>query len=399
MKCLATLVCRLKQNPPKKQPAVFASHVLDLDTQADTVGSGRVSVLIGTVYVDAPLKPSILDVVATENWAVPPPPRVKYADARADKVLLEDESGRLEMVGSCLAGAMLVSGVVMAVLGAPNNEGHFEVQDTCFAECTVEPVLERPLSRAGVGLDSSMSFEMQLMLDFICEGAFGEAHIMPEGRIVRVILAGNSLSRRTPLKTNYAAGSMGRSTTAEMYAPTSLKQLDTFLSQICACVDVDIMPGASDPTNFALPQQPMLSGLFPISRGFSSFHSTTNPYSASIDGKRFLGGSGQTLDDIFKFVESEDRLTMAENTLRWAHLAPTAPDTLACYPYQDADPFVIEYHPDVYFFGNQPQFATRMFTGVDGKKSRIVLVPSFAEAKTIALVNLRTLDCRKVSFK
>jgi hypothetical protein len=28
-------------------------------------------------------------------------------------------------------------------------------------------------------------------------------------------------------------------------------------------------------------------------------------------------------------------------TLQARHLAPTAPDTLACYPFTDADPFVL----------------------------------------------------------
>jgi DNA polymerase delta subunit 2 len=41
-----------------------------------------------------------------------------------------------------------------------------------------------------------------------------------------------------------------------------------------------------------------------------------------------LGTSGQTIDDIFKYVESEDRLKVAENTLDWANIAPTAPDSL-----------------------------------------------------------------------
>ena len=41
-----------------------------------------------------------------------------------------------------------------------------------------------------------------------------------------------------------------------------------------------------------------------------------------------MGSSGQNLDDIYKYVDSEDRLAMAEANLKWGHLAPTAPDTL-----------------------------------------------------------------------
>jgi DNA polymerase delta subunit 2 len=43
---------------------------------------------------------------------------------------------------------------------------------------------------------------------------------------------------------------------------------------------------------------------------------------------RFLGTSGQTIDDIYKYIEIEDRLILAERTLHWRHMAPTAPDTL-----------------------------------------------------------------------
>ena len=43
---------------------------------------------------------------------------------------------------------------------------------------------------------------------------------------------------------------------------------------------------------------------------------------------RFLGCSGQNIDDIFKFSTVYDRLTILENTLLWGHMAPTAPDTL-----------------------------------------------------------------------
>jgi DNA polymerase delta subunit 2 len=52
-----------------------------------------------------------------------------------------------------------------------------------------------------------------------------------------------------------------------------------------------------------------------------------------------------------------------EATLRWRHLAPTAPDTLACYPFADADPFVLQECPHVYAAGGQPEFGTRVADG------------------------------------
>lgn len=52
---------------------------------------------------------------------------------------------------------------------------------------------------------------------------------------------------------------------------------------------------------------------------------------------RILAVSGQTLDDMFKYVESADRLALAKSTLLWRHMAPTAPDTLCeCGTARDA---------------------------------------------------------------
>jgi hypothetical protein len=43
---------------------------------------------------------------------------------------------------------------------------------------------------------------------------------------------------------------------------------------------------------------------------------------------RFLGTSGQNVDDLEKYSEAKDKIAFMERTLRWRHLAPTAPNTL-----------------------------------------------------------------------
>lgn len=43
---------------------------------------------------------------------------------------------------------------------------------------------------------------------------------------------------------------------------------------------------------------------------------------------RFLGTSGQNIDDLGKYSDAKDKLEFMERTLRWRHLAPTAPNTL-----------------------------------------------------------------------
>jgi DNA polymerase delta subunit 2 len=88
-------------------------------------------------------------------------------------------------------------------------------------------------------------------------------------------------------------------------------------------------------------------------------------------------------------------------------MAPTAPDTLWCHPYFSEDPFMITETPDIYIVGGQKKFATKLVkaehqaTKQKDKESvrcRIVMVPSFAETGTLVLVNLRTLDVKRVNF-
>lgn len=145
-------------------------------------------------------------------------------------------------------------------------------------------------------------------------------------------------------------------------------------SQLAATVPVDVMPGSDDPTNFTLPQQPLHQCLVPRSSRYSTLRRVTNPYEAYIGHRLFLGASGQILDDLKKYTAVSTAfgatagkeegggseaaglpvsLSLMEQLLRWRHMAPTAPDTLPCYPFCDIDPFVIRECPHVFFCGNQ----------------------------------------------
>ena len=46
--------------------------------------------------------------------------------------MLEDESGRIRLIGKILEDTPLVTGVIMGVLGAETSSGDFEVIDMCF---------------------------------------------------------------------------------------------------------------------------------------------------------------------------------------------------------------------------------------------------------------------------
>ena len=100
-----------------------------------------------------------------------------------------------------------------------------------------------------------------------------------------------------------------------------------------------------------------------------------------------------------RYSELEDRCGILESLLRWRHLIPTAPDTLAAYPYNQDDPFILDQAPHVLFAGNQPAFATRLVQGAaPGQVVRVVAVPRFAASGCVVLVNLATLACHPIKF-
>lgn len=83
-----------------------------------------------------------------------------------------------------------------------------------------------------------------------------------------------------------------------------LRELDGFITQLAANAAVDIIPGETDPSNWALPQQPLHRCLFPSSRTYSSFTSTSNPMRGSVDGVDVCGTAGQNLDNLRAYSDA-----------------------------------------------------------------------------------------------
>ncbi|KAG0357679.1 hypothetical protein BGZ54_000231 [Gamsiella multidivaricata] len=349
------------------------------------VQPGEISYLIGTVYMDMKLKPNILNDITKDHWITAQPDRPKYTDDD-DSVYLEDESGRVKLTGAKITSVIFVTGVVMGVLGSEDINGDFKVVDVCYA---VQPP-QQPLSLMEtdeadkyvalisglrIGGDSFKPLEMDLLAEYLT-GEIGGLEEQAEGaNLVRVIIAGNSIVTPEIVEDDTKTKKYGYDRSTFVAESTAI--LDRFLQDVCSSVHVDIMPGDRDPSSISMPQQPIHPALLQSAREYSTFQSVTNPYWSSVDNVTMLGTSGQTIDDIYKYIKSEDRLEMAKKTLSWGHVAPTTPDTLWCYPFGDKDPFIMEQVPHVYFVGNQDKFATEL---------------------VIAMVNLRTLECRSVSF-
>lgn len=83
---------------------------------------------------------------------------------------------------------------------------------------------------------------------------------------------------------------------------------------------------------------------------------------------------------------------------RRRHIAPSAPDTLPCFPFATTDPFITVESPHVFFAGNQPKYGTKLVRGPAGQVCRLVAVPAFSSTQTAVLLNLRTLRCHPITF-
>ncbi|KAJ2846311.1 DNA polymerase delta small subunit Cdc1, partial [Coemansia erecta] len=352
--------------------------------------------IVGTVFVDSGNKPSTLHQVERERW-VSDIHGEQYREAPDTVVFLEDESGRIRLVGSVVDKAILASGVVAAVLGVETAEGDFEVADICFARMAPQkpmPVLKEDkyvalVSGLQMTTERPITLALQLLAETLCGelGALGTMQPLA-AKIAQVVLVGDTM-QLPPAPLGHAEDMRVNDRTV---AAKLAKQVDGFLADIAANVPVAIMPGAADPADTSLPQQPLPRSLLPQCSQYSGFSSLTNPALLQLDGLYLLGSSGQNIDDLRRY-SSEPASRLAAASLGWRHIAPTAPDTLWCYPFTTHDPFVLHDTPHVYFVGNQSQFDSVVTRGPDGQSTRVVMIPRFADTNQIVLVNMRTLEC------
>uniref|UniRef100_A0A8C7YNJ6 DNA polymerase delta subunit 2 n=2 Tax=Oryzias sinensis TaxID=183150 RepID=A0A8C7YNJ6_9TELE len=365
---------------------------------------GEQCCIVGTLFKRMELQPSILKEISEEHNLLPQPARAKYI-SEADELILEDELQRIKLEGK-FDKDKCVTGSVVAIYGAEKNDGKFTVEDFCMADLplqTPRPALSSDrfvLLASGLGLgghNADSMLGLQLLVDMVTGQLGDTGEQSGAAAISRVLLAGNLLSQNTQDKD---ASTKAKYLTKKTQAGSveAIRVLDELLLQLVASVPVDVMPGQYDPTNYTLPQQPLHPCMFPLSSAYNTLQLVSNPFEASIDGVRFLGTSGQNVCDIQRYSSMDSHLEILEETLQLRHLAPTAPDTLGCYPFYQKDPFILEECPHVYFSGNAPTFESKLIKGPDGQEVLLVTIPEFSSTQTACLVNLRTLQCEPICF-
>ena len=293
--------------------------------------------------------------------------------------MLEDESGRLRLIGTPLANEMLVTGCIIAVMGTENANGDFEVVDVKVPDLPPQPERWHTSKPAGTngamkkvedededmeksintgkkialvsglgfsGTSADHSLELNLLIEYLLGEALDPGTQESVSHISRLIIAGGSISSdndvvmQDPIETKRKAQKKyGYDSSA--YNPTPTAHFDQFLATLLPTLPITLIPGPGDPANVSLPQQPIHPAMFPLARAYGImppsdgvaqqpgwFDTVSNPWDGEIEGWRLMGSGGQNVDDIFKYVESEDRLEMLEAMCRWRCCAPTAPDTL-----------------------------------------------------------------------
>jgi DNA polymerase delta subunit 2 len=309
--------------------------------------------------------------------------------------MLEDDSGRIQLVGDILKSFFLVTGCIIAVMGTENVNGEFEVIDLKFADLAPQPkrwallkppppsssngsksssstkkkiikdededkdveMTNTPSSsspRQGgtnkiaivsglefSGTDTSYAMELNLLLEYLLGDTLDPTAQQELSHISRLIIAGNSIAAdRKPVGDDTSDNKKSHKKygyDSSSYDPIPSQLLDDFMSELLPTIPITLLPGTLDPANASYPQQPIHAAMFPKAREFAAIpgstdpgwlDAVTNPWEGEVEGWRVLGTGGQNLDDIFKYVDSDDRLGMMEAMCRWRCSAPTAPDTL-----------------------------------------------------------------------
>ncbi|ODQ80817.1 hypothetical protein BABINDRAFT_161021 [Babjeviella inositovora NRRL Y-12698] len=420
---LSTLRPRVEALADAKWGLQYAKvdKVLDINDQAPCY-------VVGTVFCDLKYKPNILDDVASGTYGAPPVPKetyIKSDDRSTDKILMEDESGRIVLHSKdeefFTRHNIMVTGCVAGILGQEVEAGVFEVFDIVY------PPLSHQLPRApsklsgkvafvsGLGFteDAAPDLRLEILKGFLM-GEIGDTGLAAS--ITRLFVAGNSIDNTQRNKNRHTdEEDMFGAKQVSNYNTTSLAKMDDWMSELLNTMPIQLMPGESDPVDSVYPQQPWHRSLLPkcfkyvTDEGNAYFSLLSNPTWIEAPLVRMLGTSGENVNDFFKYVFPFDlldentnsqqlRLSIMHQNLRWAHLAPTCPDTLWCYPFEKEDPFIMDELPHVYFAGNQPRFGTMVAAFEDGKEVRLISIPKFSSTGEVVVMDLDTLECECIQI-
>lgn len=419
-------------------------------------------VVIGTIFKRMKLQPDVVEELSRGNFHIKCERYLGTYTSVDDRLILEDTSESISLIGN-IDPKTLVTGVVIALLGVPVDDGsRFLVWETCYAEPNrqilydnpaSQLIVERPLepvkplylmvvSSLGFHQDMRNNANLIKALQNVIDFVWGAGQYEDDercSRVTRILVVGDNLQECrftaedgiNDLQDDDLAKRMKKSRQVKPYTGSVLavKNMDDFFAQLSKTINVDVMPGASDPSSHLMPQQPFHPCMFPKACVFSTFNCITNPHHAIYDDNvEVLATSGQNVDIISKFSDLKDPVEIMKCHLMWGSSAPSAPDNLYSAPYEDEDPYVINFIPDIYIAGCQEFYKSEFYyygssdrsaiadcnqtmnesinefektsQNVEARKFRTLLVtiPRFSENFSCVLINLKNLDSQLIKF-
>lgn len=346
-----------------------------------------------------------------------------YSDPSSDEFWLEDESGRILITGDVLEKSILVTGIIVGFLGMEVESGVFHAVDIAYPEYSPQmPINEefhnndgKLLLCSGLNINESSDRSKYEILKNWISGDLGDPR---SSEISQLLIAGNIIkaSSSDQVKVSKSVKNKYSEQFTSQYNKEAMLYADKLFENLCHTIPVTILPGESDVVEMGLPKQPIHHSLFHNASARNNFNRLTDPTWLNVNGLRILTTAGENINDLVKYlipnlkVETEidesisldSRLRLIEDSLLWQIIAPTAPDTLWCYPFEENDPFTLTETPHVYIIGNQPKFETSL---VELKNKigesitvRIISLPEFNETGQCVLLDLESLDCNVVDF-
>lgn len=370
---------------------------------------GQLCWVLGTIFADMRHKLNILQDVEKGTDDVMPRAPKTYVDGDNPVIMIEDESGRAILHNEgLLKNTGLVTGCFVAVLGIEIQAGIFEIMEVVYPSAAPQKTLTPSNApRKCIALVSGLNFckdtqsDLRLvLLQQWLSGELGGSDDSEEtAQICRLVIAGNSVAEIPPDSQN-ATTTFGSKNTLH-FSADSLVLFNKWLAEVISTIPVSIMPGDTDPAEICLPQQPMHRSLFGTNSRYigEAVQTLTNPTWMDMDGLRVLGTSGQNIDDILKYYSHPvEAVDVMARTIKWQNIAPTAPDTLYCYPYDDLDPFTLTETPHVFFAGNQALAGFQDYC-IGEAKVKLVSVPKFSETGEVILLDLETSEVTVVKIE
>lgn len=374
--------------------------------------------VIGTLFKVMPKQPSILRELES-NESAPIDSKTNFTSDQ-DSLVLHETDENVQVVGDIDVHSH-VTGVPVSLMGHQLNGGaKFHVIDVCYAGPLLN-IYDMPSKdiRSGkgaeqllivsgfeFGFDSTLSkdrcLEVVAALKKLRDLISGEISLTGSQRlnatnIKKVIIAGNSVAPGyTKAKTEY----IGVSESKDCRTLDEVFQLfDNYLFTLAQSgAEIYLMPGKTDPASFLLPQQPFHPKILPKSGRLQNVHPQTNPMLVEHKNLTILGTSGENIEAIRQYSRIEYSTTILKNTLEWGHIAPCAPDNLSCMPFKESDPFFIDFVPDIYFAGNQPEFIVTTYCTDAKPKIQLVSVPAFVQSLSCVVVDTSNLECDLVTL-